>query len=66
MSLKELSDITEKLTRRLENIPTYQSCEHSEVPNGRVWCNYYNQTFAGRCNHSCPGYTNKYFINKKR
>jgi|TARA_Y100000310_G_C20550420_1_gene747774 hypothetical protein len=53
-------EIIERLDRLIEELPTYQTCKHSEVPEGRVWCSEYNQTFAGRCNDSCPYSKNKF------
>lgn len=44
----------------IKNIPAYKTCVHSEVPNGRVWCSFYDQTFAGRCNKNCRGYEDKF------
>lgn len=59
MGRNEISQIVERLTKRLEDLPTYETCIHSKVPEGRVWCGFYDQTFAGRCNHSCPYFENK-------
>ena len=55
MSLAEITSITERLDELINQIPKTQTCELSEVPNGMLWCNYYNQTMAGRC-PSCPNY----------
>lgn len=55
MGLIETTDITERLDELISQIPKSKTCEHSEVPNGRLWCNYYSQTMAGRC-PSCPNY----------
>lgn len=60
MSLEDINAIVERLAKRLENLPTYEACIHSKVPEGRTWCSHYNQTFAGRCNLSCPNYENKF------
>lgn len=49
----------EKIVNRLEYImrndfPQY-TCKHSQVPNGKVWCDYHNQIPAGRCS-GCAHY----------
>ena len=64
MTLKELKELVKKLEERLKNIPSQNSCANSRIPEGRIWCDYYNQGFAGRCNFSCLGYRNKYLANE--
>ncbi len=61
---KSCRKITKMLEEKLKNISSQYSCINSRVPDGRVWCDHYNQTFAGRCNHSCVGYGNKYLTNE--
>ncbi len=61
---KSCREITERLEEKLKNILSQDSCISSKVPEGRVWCDYFNQTFAGRCRFSCIGYENKYLTNK--
>jgi hypothetical protein len=53
---EELKETTKKLHERIDQIPRSMTCERSEVPNGRVWCNHYDQTLAGRCPSSCSHY----------
>lgn len=53
------------LTDCLSKIQTYLSCVNSEVPEGRVWCNHFNQIFAGRCNTKCSGYQNRILEEQK-
>ena len=60
----ELEEVIERLEEKLKNIPSQYSCINSRVPEGRVWCDYYKQTFAGRCSYSCPDYGNRYLTNK--
>ena len=55
MKLVETIDMIEILDKRIDQIPKVQTCEYSEIQNGRLWCNYYNRTMAGRC-PSCPNY----------
>lgn len=55
MILLEMSSTITKLDEIISQIPKSKTCEYSEVLNGRLWCNYYNQTTAGRC-PSCPHY----------
>ena len=60
MSLEELQEMTERLTEKLKSIPAYKSRINSLVPEGKVWCLYFNRTLAGRCNFNCKGYQNKF------
>jgi len=60
MKLERLDETTEILDRKIEKIPAYKTCINSKVPEGRVWCNHYNQTLAGRCNKACIGYKDKF------
>ena len=55
MNLVEMGDTITKLDEIISQIPKSKTCKYSEVPNGRLWCNHYNQTMAGRC-PSCPYY----------
>lgn len=52
--------MTKKLDGILDGIPVYKTCVYSRVPDGRVWCDYFNQTPAGGCNKKCEGYTTKF------
>lgn len=61
----ELEKVIKMLEEKLKNIASQDSCINSKVPEGRVWCGYFNQTFAGRCDHSCTGYGNKYLIDQQ-
>jgi len=61
----ELEEVIKMLEEKLKNIPPQESCINSRVPEGRVWCDYHDQTFAGRCSYSCFGYGNRYLINQQ-
>ncbi len=62
-NLEELKELTERLTRKLDEIPSYKSCINSEVPNGRLWCSFYNTSLIRRCNKDCREYENKFLEN---
>lgn len=53
MNLVEISGTITRLDGLISQIPKSKTCKYSEVPDGRLWCNYHNQTMAGRC-PSCP------------
>ena len=42
-----------------EEIGAQRTCTNSLVPQGRVWCSYYNGILSGRCNIKCTGYSLK-------
>lgn len=42
-----------------EEIVAQRNCTNSLVPQGRVWCSYYNSILSGRCNIKCAGYSLK-------
>ena len=55
----ELRKASEKIDEKFRQMPRSSTCIHSEVPNGRTFCDYFQKCCIGYCNR-CKNFDNRY------
>jgi len=55
--------IVERIEEGFRQMPRSQTCVHSEVPNGRTFCNYFGKCCLAYC-PKCENFENRYLMER--
>jgi len=55
----QLRVMLEQMDKKISQMPRSSTCAHSEVPNGRTFCNYFQRCCISYCER-CENFKNKY------